>query len=469
MFIENLKKLFSQVEDIHHQEPARYYLHEGHRKGINACRQVFHFLKKLNIYNYITREEALPDHPAFRQINDHINKIVVYYPDYEIELTSQILRKLLPQNPLPFRRSVLKSMSLRSAVIYVSDIEMKPVPIPAKVDGYYDFVAPIADNKLHIPLIPEDPDTTATLPPSIHFIDDDNIGGLDPKAILIDSAPKTGRLTQFHAFISLIARSNPVSGLMQLFHDALNSSDLTFATATCILAASEPTIISSVLRIMMRDSVLDHFLRSLCCSVRKAVVGSTSGNLEMAALSNMFVIASEGCWYCTKEVASITQLFFTICNMLKRGVEVPPLAMYILRCALTIAAYEDACGDAAIGMLIELVIQPFVAGTNLENQLANIKKAIISYPESRQRERNTAEATIISVLEQEIIVTPDPENDDEKKDLETVYKFLTKNADPFVRLLLILNSKTYLQSPSVQSIMFAFQKANDIRTLEASY
>ena len=359
-------------------------------------------------------------------------------------------------------------MSLRSAVIYVSDIEMKPVPIPAHVNGYYDFVAPIADNELHIPLIPQDDETDIEFPESIHFIDEDGIpGSTDPRTMLMNQAAKSGRLTQFYAFVSLLARSEPTKDLMQLFHDSLNSSDLTFATAICILAANQPQVILSLLRILIRDSVFDHFLRSLSCSVRKAVVNSTKGNLEMAALTNAFVIASQGCWYCARETASITQLYFTICNMLKRGLEVPPMALYIVRCALTIAAYEDACGDSAIGMLFELVLRPFVSGTHLEAQLENIKKAVITYPESKQRERNSIENAIASVLEQEIIIEPDRE--EEQDELKAIYKWVIKNVDPFVRMVIILNSKTYLQSPAVQSIMFAFQKSTEIRTLEGGH
>lgn len=506
MFIENLKQLFQNVESIHREDPSQYYFKKGKKIGVVACQSVLKSLKKLNIYDYITREEALPDHPAFRTIYDHIQKIIPYYPEDELQLKCLILRKLLPSNPIPFRDSVLKSMTLRSAIICLNDAkETKEIPIPARIDGYYDFVASIADNDIHISLITDDPNIPAQIPPSIRLIDDKS-GSADIKAILIDAAPKVGRSTQFHAFISLLARSNPTSDLMQLFHDSLNSTDLTFAICTCVLAANEPNVVLSLIRILMQDHLFDHFLRSLCCSVRKAVVGTPTTTaihqpttplrspkyqnaqeemhpqqytvrLEMVALANTFVIASEGCWYCAKEVDDISKLIFVVCSLLRHSEGIPKLALYVLRAALTIAAYEDPCGDAAIAMLIELVIQPFVTGRNLDEQLATLKRQIILNPESRKKERKAIEKAIISVLEEEIIVpyeylqdNSEEENDieiSEKDDLIRIYRFIMENVDPFVRMAIILNSRNYMQSPAVQALMFAFEKSNEIRTLES--
>lgn len=526
MLSTNLKSLFNEVEEVHRSEPAKYYLKEGKKAGIVACHKVLKYLKKCNVYNYITREEALPNHPAFPLIQDHILKIQTYYPEDEIKLNCLLLRKLLPQNPLPFRSSVLTQLTFRTAVIYINDLSnSNQVPIPARIDGYYDFIAPIADNDLRIPLLVDDPYTTAQIPPSIHFSDDNKLNGRNSRTIMITEAPKVARSTQFHAFISLLSRSNPKSDLMQLFHDSLNSADLTFAICTCVLAANEPNVIMALIRILLNDHLFDHFLRSLCAAVRKSVVGGNSSSsnalsasitrpvasnrstsspgkeveqqeqqqkqytarLEMAALQNAFVIASEDCWYSAREVTSLTNLILVACNILKEGKDVPSLALYVLRAALTIAAYEDACGDAAIGMFIDLVIQPFIVGSQLEDQLTNLKRTLIVSPQSKQKERNAIEQAIISVLEQEIIVTypyvsdksnqsenKDEENDSDAKkaelnDLQTIYKFVSKNVDPFVRMAIILNSRTYMQSPPVQAILLAFQRSNDIRALELNY
>ena len=342
-------------------------------------------------------------------------------------------------------------------------------PITAHIDGYYDFVAPIADNEMRIHLLSQNENDRPTFPPSITFVSDDKSDN-DPKKFIFEMAPKIGPSTQFHAFMAAIAQTNPLNDLMYMFQHAISADDLSFATTLCVLNPDIPYIqnILKVLNILAVDGYLDHFIRCLSCSVRKVVIGKPPSNhIELTALRNIFV-ASSLHWSSNLSTTenNLGKLVQLICeDLYKDDQNIPALCMYIIKSMLTIAAYDDPCGYTAIAMLLEVMIFPFAKKFDLESEFEVIKLKLMSKFEtendpSSPKLLDKVEKAIVSALGK-YITTPYYPNA-VNNELQDLYKFSLNNVEKFVQILIVMNSRPISEFPPLQSVMFAMDKSNEI-------
>jgi hypothetical protein len=122
-----------------------------------------------------------------------------------------------------------------------------------------------------------------------------------------------------------------------------------FATGICSMATGNWCEIA--LMILMSDSFPDHFLRAFACSCRKYVLISDNRdlNIEMLALVNCFWATVD--WADEIEGREPPEVIEIISQ--RSDNDLPPLAAYVLRAALTIAAFDDPSGETAIWMCSE--------------------------------------------------------------------------------------------------------------------
>lgn len=473
--LNQLKDIFKEIFNKHRDLKKMSYLKEGDPQVIELCNKSLKLLKKFRLNNFYKESTALPFSKILREVQAFLNQILPYYIGHEIELKTIFVWKLLPSELLPLRQDVLKSFEFCSAMINLYPSNLQQRPITARIDGYYDFVAPIADNEMRIHLLGQNKGETPTLPPSITFVSDEKSAKneSDPRKFIFEMAPKIGPSTQFHAFMAAIAQTNPLNDLMYMFQHAISSDDLSFATTLCVLNPRTPYIqnIVKVLNILTVDGYLDHFLRCLACSVRNVVIGKPPSNhIELTALRNIFV-ASSLHWssnISTNE-NNLDKLIQLICDDLyKKEDNIPPLCMYIIKSMLTIAAYDDPCGYTAIAMLLEVMIFPFAKKFDLESEFEIIKSKLMSRvdtsnDQSIQNLLKRVQRAIVSTLGKYIVTPYYPSA--VKKELQDLYKFAIDNVDTFVQILIVMNARPISEFPPLQSVMFALDKSNEIYAL----
>lgn len=470
---EFLIKPFNSISISHTEKPARYYFGEGDPVIVNKCKNVLKSLKKFRNSDFFRGEDAIPKHPLFPLLKKHMDQIKSFYINREDDLYILFLKRLIPYSFFPLRSEILKSISLSSAMVLIhpDDEKFKPPPILSHVDGYYDFIVPVADNAIRIPLIPEDSRTPVSIPMSIRYFTNNKQNETQHEDVLlqtiINQAPEQGRISQLHVFISILARSSPLFGMRQLIADSFTSFDLSFPTALCALCHTESSLkyIAMTLNLLGVDGSFDHFLRSLSCAVRGLVRGAPPGdNPEFVALSNIFLACSSP-WACTiklEEGQNFSDLIKIICNDLQSRNRVPSIALYVLRCALTISAYQDKTGCTALAMFMELVISRIAWKFNMFAEFQEKKSQIID--EGGVEEREIIENTIITILGMKIKVAFSSYRLDSEvhhNDLDDLYQFMLQNADPFVRLVIFLNSRSDMESPALQSILFSYKMGLD--------
>lgn len=467
--LNQLQSIFKDIFNSHRELRQMSYLKEGDPKVVDLCNRSLKLLKKFKLKNFYKESAALPYFKVLRIVQNFLQQILPYYHDHEIELQTIFVWKLLPSEPLPLRQDILKSFEFCSAMINLYSDKLQQRPVTAHIDGYYDFVAPIADNEMRIHLLSQNGNESPTLPPSITFFSDDKSSS-DPKKFIFEMAPKIGPSTQFHAFMAAIAQTNPLNDLMYMFRHAISADDLSFATTLCVLNPAAPFLqnISKVLNILTVDNYLDHFLRCLTCSVRKVVIGKPPSNhIELTALRNIFV-ASSLHWSSNISTTenNLDKLIQLICDdLLKNDEIIPPVCMYIIKSMLTIAAYDDPCGATAIAMILEVIIYPFAKKYELENEFVIIKSKLMSQldmdnDQNNQKLRDKVEKAIVSALGK-IVFAPYYPNA-VKNELQDLYKFAMNNVERFVQILMVMNARAVSEYPPLQSVLFALEKSNDI-------
>ena len=457
----NLWQAFETLIQHHIEEPEMYFLGGGAANRRSVCQTALELLSKHRLTDFYLNDAAVPNYPVLVRVQTFISSIRKSYPGHESELAMVFVKALAPTTELPLRPEILTSMSLCSAMVRLHDEKLQKFPTPAHIDGYYDLVAPVADNELRIPLLVEG-NSPPAIPPSLTFFVQEPEERAAQKFI-VQKAHDKGRDTQFHAFMSVIAKTDPRDDLMHMFRCAITAYDLSFATALCVCdseAISLP-VVSRVLNLMATDGLLDHFLRSLACAVRKVVLGRPPANhIELTALINCWVAASLD-WACNLRAdGGIEQLITNFCKGLRYGREVPEMAMYIAKVVLTIAAYEDKCGDAAIAMLMQVLIWPLALKFNLDDKFRTAKDNILQNTKAVAELRDLIEDTIVTVLGSEVTCSYFPRQ--VLPDLARLYKHAMKNVDMFVQIVILLNSRDLFEHPPIQTLMFALEKAPEV-------
>ncbi|EAY21398.1 hypothetical protein TVAG_198360 [Trichomonas vaginalis G3] len=460
----DLDRTMSEVARIHATVPAQYYFNEGKQDGILLCRAVITFLKlssKTYIESFFQNDKAIPIHPLFSKIKNHIQQISRFYQNKIDELLNLFLTKLIPSNPLPLRNVVLSQMSLFTTKVFLHPKLMQPDPIQAYVDGYFNLVIDLIDNIIRIPLIPKQFKEgqslqSATLPPSLRFKGLNEADEQSIKQFILEEAPKRGRRIQYHAFLSVLNHSKEPSDYQQSLRFALSSIDLSFSTAICVLSTSPDDfeIISSLLNILTNDHRIDFFIRALSVSCLSDIQkDNTSNCMELIALSNIFISQSYNWTSTIKPDGGISSIVKTVCNMIIEN-KISDIAVYILKIALVIAAYSDKTGSDVICMLLEITIRPFAIAFSMQKQLDELKSKVVSKDPSFLSIRATIEKYIVDFLSDDISIRLMPHNI--YFGIRDIHDFIEEKLDDFIKIVIYLNSKEKEEHPTMKMFKFSY-------------
>jgi hypothetical protein len=137
---------------------------------------------------------------------------------------------------------------------------------------------------------------------------------------------------------------------------------------------------------------------------------------------------------------------------------VAPIAQYIVRAALAIAAYEDPSGFAAVAMLFDIAILPVVWKVNeYREAIDEFRRKLLEGQDPRTF--RAISAAVTEMLGRPIQV-PIPKAEPTGA---TVYEWAFKNARDVVRIMMDLNDRHPLDHTPIQSICFALEKTEMVR------
>lgn len=458
-----LKHAMDIVVQHHNKCPSHYYLGEGSEEGVANAKMVLKFLHLLSRQcseSFIYDSSAIPVHELFRDIKGHLDQIIHFYVSKETELLQEILRRILPSNPNPLRFIVLSSMSLFTARVYIHAKELIPDPIQAYVDGYFNLVIDLNDTVARIPILP-DPTTKEnfTIPPSLRF------KGVSPedeariRQFVFNESPKIGRRNQFAAFISVLNSNRPPSDYITSFRNSLCSMDMSFATAICLLARqhSDYASLQNLFLVLGCDNVIDLFLRELSVASLGVVQGfQVAQNINIVALTNLFM-AMSGEWAARITMQKgIADMIHDICMSITHRY-IPFEALYVLRAALCIAAYDDAKGSSAISMFLELAVRPFTIASKQIDQFESLKKGFLFGDKTYAQSLELVQRTVVHILGAEIPVTFSPMNVNPA--LRDIHEYIMSRIDDFIDTVIVLNQRPKLEHPLMQMLLFSYQMA----------
>lgn len=451
------------VVEHHRSIPACYYLGEGRDEGLTDCKLVLkllHILSRQYAENFITDPNAIPLHDLFRIIRAHLDQIHKYYVSKETELYQELLKRLLPSNPNPLRHIVLSSMSLFTARVYLHAKDLSPDPIRAYVDGYFNLVIDLTENVVRIPLLPDSKTSTnVTLPPALRFKGINEADEERIKKYVFEECPEHGRKNQLSSFISVLNSNKPPSDYLTSFKNALASIDMSFSTALCSLTRDphDNKCLISLFNVLGCDNALDLFIREISvASIPYIISAKTGESVDVVALTNFF-IGLTGNW-AAKVVpkGSISSLVRDVCKCISHS-KISVEALYVLKSALVIAAYDDSKGIAPISMFLELTIRPFALTYGMSDQLDALKLSILNEDSSSSDVINQIEKTILNVMGSDIEVQLSPR--EIKGDLRNIHTFINSRLDDFIDFVIILNQRPKLEHPLMMMMMFSYQMA----------
>jgi hypothetical protein len=407
-------------------------------------------------------ERAVPVHPLFERIKIHISQILRFYGNSADELIQKFINKLIPTNPNPLRFIVLSSMSLFTTRVYLHPKNMQPDPVQAYIDGFFNLVIDLKENVIRIPLIPKksrngQSPTSATLPPSLRFKGINESDEQRMREFIFDEAPKNGRKMQLHAFLSVINAAKPVMDYVSSLRSALTSIDLSFSIAICLLCTNPDNfgIIQSMLNVFMCDKKIDFFIRALSVATLSSIQNSAVTDcMELIALSNIFVATSFKFTRRIKPRGGITAIIESMCNgMNQRGLS--EIAMYMLKIALVVAAYNDKSGLDVIAMLLEITVRPFASVYSLTEQFDELKRSIMQKEGSSANIRGMIEKSIMNFLTDDVSVVLKP--DGISIGIQDIHDFILAHIDDFINLVIFLNDRSKSLHPTVQMFKFAYE------------
>ena len=459
MSLADLNRQLQVAVDCHNEYRQMLYFGNGPAEAVTECKKALLLIKQNRDNSDYKKTGAIASQPLFTTIKHHIDQIRQNYPNNESKLLYIFLRKLIPGKIAPLNFPVLSQLSLCCVVVQLTSEKYSPEPITAYIDGYYHFVIPVGGNVIRIPLIPEDPETPITLPPSIRFIGSEQ-EKKNAQDFLVNRAAKTGRQYQFHSFISIISHADPRLGPYAAFKDTLTSFDLSFATAISAIAYEDNTksILPRLLNVLGCSKVLDHYIRVLTTNSRIVVSATTpDDNPEFTALVNLFVSPPfEWADELKSDNMTLDELIQILCYDKLRLL--PDISKYVLRAAIVIACYQDPRGDVAIAMLMELFIKPFARKLLLDQEYQMEKDILLKH---LQQSPNTEplQKAIMDILGMDIEITLKPSKVDE--DVRAIYKFSLTHVDKLVPLVIILNSRPKEQNPVLQAMLFAYHLTLD--------
>jgi hypothetical protein len=173
-------------------------------------------------------------------------------------------------------------------------------------------------------------------------------------------------------------------------------------------------------------------------------------NIELTALTNCF-------WATARPppvAANVTEEIEALADM-----DLPPLAAWVLRAALVIAAYEDPSGDVALGMFLEIVVHWVAERDSLGSKFAQLKSQWLRGSAQACAWRPSAEEAICRVLERNDIRF---RFGFELESVNDMYRWAVDNAQDLVHVLISVNNRQPYEHPPVQTLFFALDKQDQV-------
>jgi hypothetical protein len=444
---EVLLQKFKDLQSRHFTAPEMYFFGAGGPGDHALCESTLDELSKFCLTNFYEDECTIPFFPVLKILHDFISPILKCYVGKETDLMWLLLQKLIPSKPLPLRSEVLQAMCLAAPMIQVgTSLFRDEPPLPARVNGYCELIASVGDSELRISLCPSAP----PLPPWLRIF---GTRGDDPGLQERLRAIHQQGTTQLHCFMSVIATCPPSAGVLRMFEYAIRAEDLSFATAICALAGGSFCV--TVMQILAKAKLFDHFLRSLACAVLPfvAIPGERGQplNVELTALTNCF-------WAVARPPPSAENIVEEIKAL--ADIRPPPLAAYILRAALAIAAYANPAEDIALGMFLEIVVHWVAERDSLGVQFADLKKEWLHGSAQGCTWRPSVEDAICRVLDQKDITFRRRIRGTDRSNL---YQWAVDHAQEMVDVLIYVNNRQPYEHPPVQTLFFALNKQDQVR------
>jgi hypothetical protein len=377
---------------------------------------------------------------------------------------------LLPTHPAPLRPSILTSISLFSTRVYVHDQTLQPMPVAAHIDGHFDLVIALAENSIRLPLIGRA--RVSEQPPALRFRAKDEDTQRKLAHHVFVTAPEKGRETQLNTFVAILNSGKPLGDFVASFANALISFDLSFATAVCALASKGCELVISRLlfRLLVRNKMIDHFLRCTAVEVGNAVGGyEVQPRPELYAIVNLF-IAQAAAWIVHHRPYYDVQSIPALLSRIGRDLQAHQLseeAYYILRAVLTITAYMGV--NAAIMAFLEIVVRPLVPLELIED-FDEARRAILFRDPDIQEPPDPVLRALVADIQRAITIalTEDSQvqvtDDDLSEEKFRILQFVCaqEKLEPFVKLVMELNAKKKKEHPIVQMMTFVYRKGIEL-------
>jgi hypothetical protein len=431
----------------HRAEGAGFLLSsESERAWLTAS------LPQFRLERFFDEAEAVPGARVLTALGGFASLVGPFYKGQERPLHWLLVEPLIPADVRPLRPGVVAAMALAApSVRYEPAAPARDAYcVRGAVNGWGDLGIAVADGELRAAVVERDP---PALPAWLAHADESG----EAQAALA-AFVRNGRQNQLHAFLACVARTDPRRGVLPMAAAALLRPDLSFAVAVCAGAAADALpVCADVLYALLRAGRLDHFLRSLACAVRRTVARPEwEPSWEMRALSNCFLAAARQWAAAVPPEDGVEAMLARVCADIADGGGpcVPPLARYIARAALVVAAYEDPTGVAALAMFMELIAIPVarkVPAYAMDGQW--LKRRLVSAAPSAVADAIVR--AIKSLLTEEVRV----EIPEEEVDMANTYRWMFENADTVVRLVLYLNDRPPCEVPAAEGFLFALEKA----------
>lgn len=152
----------------------------------------------------------------------------------------------------------------------------------------------------------------------------------------------------------------------------------------------------------------------------------------------------------------ITEMIHDICLSITHRY-IPFEALYVLRAAICMAAYDDAKGSSAISMFLELAVRPFTIASQQIDQFENLKKGFLFGDKAFADSKTMVEKTVVHILGAEIPVTFSPAN--LVPALRDIHEYIMSRIDDFVDTVIVLNERPKLEHPAMLMLMFSYRMA----------
>jgi len=449
---KEIHELSREVEKYHRSEKEMLYFGLGSREGMLKCKLfLLELHKKARIDNesFLIYSRHSYDCYCFSIIRQHFSAISMYYSTKKSDLELLFLRSLISFELYPLNHDILSSMSFFSSKVYLQPKKLMPDPVPAFVDGYYRFIIDIYHNKVCIPLADrEESESSMIIPPSIWFRGPNWSKETALLDFVFNQSSLTARRTQFEAFISVITSKNKTAGYLTSFEEALLSKDLCFSLSLTLLASDRMAFpaIFSMLELFNSKNMLQFFVFSLVCSCTESLSNDNDEScLELVALTNIWIALSTDWAQKITPNGGIAGIIGQLVSLIKNG-SIPELALCFMSSMFTLLSNDI---NKCISILMEVIIHPFASSLSLLSEFDKSKSLM-----HKSKEFSHDIKTILKMLIGKRYELP---SQNRIKNIKIVHDTILSYLDSFVRSVIIINTRDYMDHPVFKLLVFLFK------------